>query len=183
MSASSKLIDRISLAAIAACAVAVGLTLLVLTRPSWRAQFAVEAPPSYEIGETIDLPRAVYSGREMTLAVFADATCSASVRSQSALHLLVQAFAAQTHGRVVLVASNEWTSVTGIDAFANAIGVGAADVQSMDLRPLRLRVVPAAAVLDRDGKVLAFHDGYLTEPVAQALLAGLPGASSGAEAF
>lgn len=167
-------VDRLSVVIVSACAAVLGATLLVLAMPAWRTHFAAENPASYRVGETIDIPTAIYSGSAMTLAVFGDANCAAARGSQSALRSLVSGFTGQRRGRAVLVASNGSGRSTDHDPFASAIGLGSAAVQAVDLRQLRLRAVPAAVVLDRRGRILAFHEGAMTEAHAHALLAGLP---------
>jgi hypothetical protein len=164
----------VSVVIVSACAAILGATLLVLAVPAWRTHFAAEPAASYQVGEAIDIPTAIYSGSALTLAVFGDASCPAARSSQSAFRWLVAEFSAEPRGHAVLIGSSDSRRFTDQDSFAKAIGLDRAAVHEVDLSQIRLRAVPATMVLDRNGRILAFHEGALTDADAQRLLTGLP---------
>ena len=165
------MIGWLSAATIVGCGFCVIATVLVGMVPTWRSSVVAAAIPlaSYRVGDAIDIDPALYAGRDRTVVVFADASCSASQRSLAALTTLVRT-ASNFESGVVLLMGGAPETAPANQVFASVVGIRGADVHTLDLKRLRLRRVPAIAVVNRSGVLLAYHEGRLGAVDADALM-------------
>jgi hypothetical protein len=155
------------------CVGLIGSTVAVLANPSWRAAFQEVPTVSYRVGEHIDVAPTIYAGSDRTAILFADPGCAGAQASREAFRAIVEA-ARKANARVGLVtpSSAARKQMGGAD-YASAIGVPGAEVIPLDLETLRLRRVPAVAIVDRTGLVLSYREGAVRPTDASALIDSL----------
>jgi hypothetical protein len=169
-------VDRLwQLAATSTLVVCVGLigsTVAVLATPSWRAAFREVPTASYRLGERIDVAPTIYAGSDRTAILFADARCAGAQASREAFRAVAEA-ARKANARVVVVTPASPARRQMGAEYAASIGVPVAAVSPLNLETLRLRRVPAAAVVDRTGLLLAYREGPVRPTDASALIDSL----------
>jgi len=180
---SDKALGALALGVVVICLAVLGATATTLLVPSWQGRFATPPAVSYVVGETIDISADIYRGHQATLVIFADASCKASIGSQPVFGALVRSASEGAVGISLMMPGETGRPSEPNLAFAHTIGVQVADLRQADLRPLRLRSVPAAVLVGRDGTILAYHEGLFADADVDRLLTMLRSTSSLARAF
>ncbi len=155
------LISRIASIIIWTSSLAVVLTVGALAVPGVRDSFDANTPPSYTIGDVIDVDREAYRHSWRTVLIFSRASCSACRASQPVMAKLVGDLSGRAGVRVSMVTG--FTEHQEDRRFAESVGVDAAAIFQTDFRTLRLRYVPAVVVIDSAGRILMAKQGLLTE--------------------
>jgi hypothetical protein len=151
------------------CAIALGLTAIVMAVPVVRARLGWNsaAPLSYLSGEKIDLDTAVYAGSTRTLIFFSRAGCSACQASQPAMAAITADLAKLPDVRVVMV-----TPAFSQDEqfFARSVGIDETRLFPVEGKRLRIRHVPAYVMVDASGMVLLTREGRVTDADREAIV-------------
>lgn len=158
-------VTRLAVAISLGCIAVLASTIAILTVPSWAAHFARRPSPSYQVGDRIDTDAAVYAGAARTAIVFAEAQCAGAQASREALKALVEA-AGQAEINVVLVTRADPQRDVENGTYAAGIGLPAASIVRTDLASLRLRTLPAVALVSRAGIVTRYHEGAIAPSAA-----------------
>jgi hypothetical protein len=162
----------VAISTLVVCVCLISSTIAVLATPSWRAGFQQAPTVSYRVGERIDIAPTIYEGSDRTAILFIDAACAGAQASRDAFGALVEAARQGNTPLMLVTPSSPARRQTGAD-YAAAIGVPGAAVRPFDFQALKLRRVPAVAVVDRTGVLLAYHEGPLRPTGASALVDSL----------
>ena len=125
--------------------------------------------PSYAVGEIIDVPAHAFNAADHTLLIFARSSCPACQRAKPALASIVAATDA-LNSSVALVSSAELPSAEEEIQYARELGIEASEVLATDMRALRIARVPAVALVDNSGRVIAFEEGLSGDGAFDAIL-------------
>lgn len=160
---------RIATAAALACVAVVAVTIAAVAFPSLRSRLGLvpSTPPSYRVGERIDVPARFYEEAPHTLFVFVRSNCAACQSAKPALERIADTF--RQAMTPVLVISTGARATDGI-GYAAEIGVERTSVLALDVSTLRLRVVPTIVLVNRAGEVLYAAEGVPTDQQAEQLL-------------
>ena len=158
-----RLLNRVAIVAVGVCLAALFTTATVLAVTYWRAGAAgsLGAAPSYAAGEKIDVPGMSGRQAEHTLLIFARSTCAACQAAKSTLAEIVAAVGTADSVDVAMVTSSSAPSPEAELQYASEIGIANSQVILMDTALLRLKKVPAVALIDSRGTVLTFKEGAL----------------------
>jgi hypothetical protein len=145
-----------------ACVLGVAGTTALVLFPSLRQSIGWQTDSiDYAVGDRIDLAPELFESSNRTVVLFLRSTCPACQDNSAMLERLVAESSAAVDTRVVMV-----TGQGARDSevrFAEELGLDARQVVPLDLRRLRLRHVPSAVVVDRDGTVLFSRSGPISE--------------------
>jgi hypothetical protein len=147
----AEFVGRLALAVSIGCMVLLVGTVVVLTTPSLRARFRSTPAPAYRVGDQIDVPARFYEGATTTLLIFARSSCSACEGARPVLTDLVAAMRSRSKAGVRFLPTD---GLSPADAdFARALGLDDSQIAPVDIKSLRLRVVPTVVVVDQQGIV------------------------------
>lgn len=156
-------------AGLAGCCLALLIgTAAVVAVPSLRERFSAAPVAAYQVGQSIDVPAALYRSSRRTVFVFSRADCAACQRSKLSTAELVATLRRQPAVQAVMVVG-EGKAEAEL-RFAADLGLDEGHVAQIDLSALRLQHVPTFLLTDESGKILHVIDGVLTEEGRQSLL-------------
>ena len=148
-------LERLALGVAVASVVLVAGTAAAVARPGVRAALGLSRG-AYAARQRIDIPAQAYDSASYTLVLFARSSCAACQRSSIFFKQLVaEAVADGIDVRLVSsapVASEEL-------AYARELGFEERQVVPLDLRALRLRLVPTIVLVDRQGEIHYAREG------------------------
>jgi hypothetical protein len=111
---------------------------------------------AYRVGDRVDVPPDAYGGASYTVILFGRASCGAC---QSATPVLGRLFAAVLDSEVdVRVVAPKASSEDQL-VYVRALGLDEAHFLPAEMRRLRVRVVPTALLVDREGRILEVSEG------------------------
>jgi len=114
-------------------------------------------PRAYQIGERVDIPREAFETTSYTLVIFTRASCAACQAVQPRLKELAKEISATRDVRVSVVMPAQ--SPDEGRKYVQGLGLTDSSFFPLTLRSLRLRVVPTAMLVDRDGTILGVSEG------------------------
>lgn len=132
---------------------------------------APASPAGYAVGETVDLPEAVYTEDDATLVLIARSACGASQAGKP--------FFAEMIAKATRLAGIGAVMVSGRTAqederrFAKAVGLADSALVRIDLTALRVKEVPTMLLVDRTGRILHLQSGLPDEAAQKALMKAL----------
>jgi peroxiredoxin len=132
-------------------------------------------PPAYTAGETIDIDAAVYRDHPLTLVVFGRSTCPACRRAGAFYRELIAD--AATRGIPAWLAT-PLSDMTTEAAYAVELGVPETHVLHTPPGSIKLRSVPALAVVDKNGIIRHIWFSVpdeLAQPAMRATIGALSG--------
>lgn len=161
------LVRRIASVGIAICVV---VTLATFAYPFVRARLGLAAPASagYAVGDRIDVPESLYAGAPHTLFIFAQSRCGVCQREQPTIRRLVARLGETPGLGVAMIADRDDPEADR--AYARAIGLADGALTLLDLRRLRVAIVPAVVVVNRRGEVRHVHTGAPSPEAEEALV-------------
>jgi thiol-disulfide isomerase/thioredoxin len=160
------------------CATVVTVTAIALAMPSVRSIFpgVPAAPkPSYEAGQSVDLPPGIVQQAPHTVVIFFSPDCGACERLKPFLARL----SARGQNAVRVVAITGVANPADALAFAKQIGLDQSRLITMDLKTLRLRRVPTVVLIDQRGLVHAAIEGLPSAQEEESLLRRVTSLSAG----
>jgi hypothetical protein len=167
-----------SVAIAVVCATVVTVTAVALAMPSVRRSLGpapASRPPSYRVGQSVDLPAEVYERAPNTVAIFFRSDCGACERLKPFLTRL----AARQQTTLQVVAVTGVANPTDSLAFARQIGLDRPQLITMDMNGLRVSRVPTVVLIDRAGSVHAAIEGLPTLEEEEDLLRMVTSLSAG----
>jgi hypothetical protein len=143
--------------------ITLGLTVILLKVPLFRERLAgpTVPGPSYSAGEQIDLGSDIYGSAPQTLIFFSTATCGVCEKSKPVMTDIAADLSRSDLVRVVMVSSTRFPEEER--QFAQEVGIDEQRLFRMDTAKLRVRHVPAFALVNREGTILLAKDGLITE--------------------
>jgi hypothetical protein len=155
---------------IGTCVAIVAGSALVLALPGWRRALGLATldQPAYAVGQRVDVPVGLYDATPFTLLLFARSSCPACERAKPAFAQVTAALRDRASVRVRMVVDDGQQA--GERAYLRDVGLAEDRLAAVDFRTLRLRRVPTAVLVDRDGRVLYTHEGEPSALDAAALL-------------
>lgn len=160
------LVRRLATSVTLFCVALVACTLVVAAFPGLRARLGlvVIETPSYAVGDQIDVPASMYDVRPLTVLLFARSTCGTCESAAPTFSAMLAPVHLNQQGAIRLIS----TGANQVDelAYARRIGLDDADMQTLDVKGLRLRLVPTLLVVDRRGVVRYASEG-VPPPVQQ----------------
>ena len=174
-----KVLGRSVLVVAVGCVALVAVTVVALAEPSVRAHlgFGRVTETSYEVGQRIELPPAVYAATPRTLVLFASSRCAVCLRTAPFFRTL----ASQVAGRdglqmqVVMDAASDADRAEAL-AYASSIGLDASAVVVRDLRTTRIKRVPTLILVDGNGTVLSDWESPMPQDEVFRTLVSMPSA-------
>ena len=160
------LVRRLATYGIAACAI------VVLTTAAYafaRARFAGSSPTTagYAVGDRIDVPESIYASAPHTLVIFARSRCGVCQREQPVLKRFIASLGGPPRVAIAMISGTDDPDADG--AYARALGLGDRALTLLDLKRLRVGVVPVVALVNRSGTVEYVHTGALSPAVVEEL--------------
>jgi hypothetical protein len=161
-------IRTVAAAAITGSVVLLGSTITAVAFPWGAAPFRSSPGTglSYLAGQRIDVPPDLYAGAEASLLLFARSSCGACEAAQPAFAALMNA-ATTSQVQVRLILQTEGGSNATDNRLIAGLGLASDQVRHLEFKRLRLKRVPAVALVGRDGKISRFAEGI---PEGRALI-------------
>ena len=149
---------RLATGVICVCVALVLATSAAVAFPRFRHLLGFSADAqAYRIGELIDVPRETYDQTPQSLIIFARADCEACQAARPVLAALVEQVQHDSNFRIVLLMPSRSPS-EGLD-YVRSLGLQESSFVPRALKDHRVRAVPTALLVDRDGTILAMSEG------------------------